>query len=52
MDWLQSARLNVLRDVIPPIPDKPRIREKAIGALTAVLAKTNERLDTLMAAAR
>ena len=52
MDWLQSARLNVLRDVIPPIPDKPRIREKAIGALTAVLAKTNERLDALMAAAR
>lgn len=49
MDWLGSARLNVLREVIPPIPDKPRVREKAIGALTAVLGKTNERLVELMA---
>ncbi|MDY6999845.1 MAG: NAD(P)/FAD-dependent oxidoreductase [Actinomycetota bacterium] len=48
MDWLQTARLNVLRDVIPRIPDKPRVREKAIGALTAMLGKTNERLAALM----
>ncbi|UXA16807.1 NAD(P)/FAD-dependent oxidoreductase [Mycobacterium sp. SMC-4] len=48
MEWLGSARLNVLRDVFPPFPDKPRVREKAIGALSAMLRKTNDRLTELM----
>lgn len=48
MDWLSAARLNVLRDAFPLFPDKPRVREKAIGALTAMLRKTNDRLAELM----
>lgn len=50
MDWLHDARLNVLRDLIPKIPDKPRVREKAIGALASMLGKANDRLAELMAA--
>lgn len=52
MDWLRSARLNVLRDVFPSFPDKPRVQEKAIGALSVALRKTNDRLAELMAAAQ
>jgi hypothetical protein len=52
MDWMKTCRLNVLRDLVPRIPDKPRVREKAMGAVTAVLTKTNERLATLMDEAR
>jgi hypothetical protein len=49
MDWLASARLNVLRDLFPQFPaDRPRVREKAIGALTVALNTTNERLAALM----
>lgn len=49
LDWLQSARLNVLRDLFPKFPaDRPRVREKAIGALTVALDKANQRLAALM----
>ncbi|AFM18601.1 hypothetical protein Mycch_3876 [Mycolicibacterium chubuense NBB4] len=48
MQWLASARLNVLRDVFPRFPDKPRVQEKAIGALTVALRAANERLTELM----
>jgi len=49
IDWLKSSRLNVLRDLFPTFPaDRPRVREKAIGALTVALDKTNERLAALM----
>ncbi|MGE2732380.1 NAD(P)/FAD-dependent oxidoreductase [Mycolicibacterium vaccae] len=50
MAWLSTARLNVLRDVFPSFPDKPRVQEKAIGALSVALRKTNDRLAELMAA--
>lgn len=49
IDWLKSSRLNVLRDLFPTFPaDRPRVREKAVGALTVALDKTNERLAALM----
>ncbi|MCB0948838.1 MAG: NAD(P)/FAD-dependent oxidoreductase [Mycobacterium sp.] len=49
MDWLQSARLNLLRGLFPTFPpERPRVREKAIGALTAELTKANQRLAALM----
>ena len=51
LDWLKSSRLNVLRDLFPRFPDKPRVREKAIGALTVALTRTNERLAAFMDAA-
>ncbi len=49
MDWLAVCRLNVLRDLFPQFPDKPRVREKAMGALRVALTKTNEQLAALMA---
>lgn len=49
MEWLRSARLNLLRGLFPQFPaERPRVREKAIGALTAELTKANERLAALM----
>lgn len=51
LEWLQSARLNVLRDLFLLLPDKPRVREKAIGALTVALNTANERLAALMESA-
>ena len=49
MEWLESARLNVLRGLFPKFPDKPRVREKALGAIAAELERTNGRLAALMA---
>ena len=38
MDWLKSSRLNVAARSVPAVPgDKPRVREKAIGALDGAL---------------
>ena len=52
MEWLKSSRLNVLRDLFPEFPvDRPRVREKAIGALTVALNKANDRLAAFMDAA-
>ncbi len=49
MDWLQSARLNLLRGLFPTFPpERPRVREKAIGSLTAELTKANKQLTALM----
>jgi hypothetical protein len=49
MAWLEAARLNVVRGLFPAFPDKPRVREKAVGVITATLNATNERLADLMA---
>ncbi|MGE2836338.1 NAD(P)-binding protein [Mycobacterium sp. SMC-4] len=48
MDWLSKTRLNVLRDVFPMFPDKPRVQEKAMGALSVALRKANDRLTELL----
>ncbi|MGD9620269.1 MAG: NAD(P)-binding protein [Mycolicibacterium sp.] len=49
MEWLQSCRLNLLRGLFPKFPaDRPRVREKAIGALTAELTRANKRLAALL----
>jgi hypothetical protein len=49
MEWLRGSRLNILRDIFPTFPANPRVREKALGALGAVLTSTNDKLATLMA---
>jgi len=48
MDWLRTSRLNVLRDLFPHLPDKPRVRDRAFGAVATALTKTNEQLVALM----
>ena len=48
MEWLESARLNVIRGLFPTFPENPRVREKAVGALGAALGATNARLAELM----
>ena len=50
MEWLESARLNVVRGLFPSFPGKPRVREKAVGVISSALTATNERLAHLMAA--
>jgi hypothetical protein len=52
MEWLSRSRLNILRDIFPAFPANPRVREKALGALAAVLNSTNDKLSALMAQAR
>src|SRR5581483_1567147 len=46
--WLESARLNILRGLFAQLPDKPRVREKAAGAIAAKLNATNDKLTKLM----
>lgn len=48
MDWLKASRLNVLRDLFPDFGDKVRVRDRAFGALTTALTKTNAQLSALM----
>ena len=48
MDWLKASRLNVLRDIFPDFGDKIRVRDRAFGALTTALTKTNDQLSALM----
>jgi hypothetical protein len=48
MEWLKACRLNVLRDLFPDFTDKPRVRDRAFGALTSALTKTNAQLEALM----
>ena len=48
MHWLQSARLNILRDAFPPLPDKPAVRDRITGILKSALGAANEKLAALL----
>lgn len=48
MEWLDSARLNVVRGLFPRFPGKPRVQEKVVGAITVAMNATNERLAQLL----
>jgi NAD(P)-binding Rossmann-like domain len=48
-EWLESARLNVLRGLFAKFPENPRVRKKAVGVIAATLERTNNRLTALMA---
>jgi hypothetical protein len=50
MDWLSSARLNLLADLIPPIPD-PDVRQRAVSGLQAGLNSAREKLGKLISIA-
>lgn len=47
--WLESARLNILRGMFSKLPEDPRVREKAVGMIRVTLEATNARLVELMA---
>ena len=48
MAWLSSARLNLLADLLPPLPDKPRVRERVIGMFRSTLKTAGEQLEILL----
>jgi NAD(P)-binding Rossmann-like domain len=47
MDWLGSARLNLLADLMPPLPD-PQARRAVVAGLQSGLKSTRERLGRLL----
>ena len=46
-DWLRSARLNLLADLLPPLSHKPRVRERVVSMFQKRLNTAIERLETL-----
>lgn len=49
-EWLETARLNVVRGVFPQIAGTARERDDAVAVLTAAMAASNERLSELLRA--
>ncbi|BBX96700.1 NAD(P)-binding protein [Mycobacterium lacus] len=50
-DWLSSARLNLLADLLPPLSHKPRVRERVVSMFQKRLTAAAEQLETLRSAA-
>jgi hypothetical protein len=46
-DWLSSARLNLLADLLPPLSHKPRVRERLVSMFQKRLNTAIEQLETL-----
>jgi hypothetical protein len=51
-EWLSSARLNLLADLLPPLSDKPRVRERVASMFQSTLDTAVAQLDALLAAHR
>lgn len=49
MDWLDTSRLNAIRELFAPVMSRPRIRERALGAMTSVLQAAGEKMAALLA---
>jgi hypothetical protein len=49
-DWLSSARLNLLADLLPPLSHKPRVRERVVSIFQNRLNTAIEQLETLRSA--
>jgi NAD(P)-binding Rossmann-like domain len=47
-DWLSSARLNLLADLLPPLSDKPRVRERIVAMFRSGLTTAGEQLEALL----
>ncbi|ORW00912.1 NAD(P)-binding protein [Mycobacterium kyorinense] len=47
MDWLASARLNLLRDMYAPLLQRPRARERLLGMIKSALQAANDNLERL-----
>jgi hypothetical protein len=50
-DWLSSARLNLLAELLPPLSHKPRVRERVVSMFQRKLNTASEQLEALMNAA-
>lgn len=48
IDWLSSARLNLLADILPPLSDKPRVRDRVISMFQNKLNSSAEQLEKLL----
>ncbi|SON61822.1 hypothetical protein MSIMFI_03341 [Mycobacterium simulans] len=46
-DWLSSARLNLLADLLPPLSHKPRVRERVVSMFQKRLDTAVAHLETL-----
>ncbi|MHA7651676.1 NAD(P)/FAD-dependent oxidoreductase [Mycobacterium sp. ML4] len=47
-DWLSSARLNLLADLLPPLSHKPRVRDRVVSMFQAKLNTAGEQLEKLL----
>jgi NAD(P)-binding Rossmann-like domain len=47
-EWLSSSRLNILADLLPPLSDKPRVRDRVVSMFSSKLVGACEQLDALM----
>jgi NAD(P)-binding Rossmann-like domain len=50
MDWLCTARLDLMRHMFAPLTEQPRLRDKLVGLIQAALQSANRKLDALMTA--
>lgn len=50
-DWLSSARLNLLADLLPPLSHKPRVRERVVSMFQKRLGTAGDQLAKLLDAA-
>ena len=46
--WLAASRLDMVGQIGPPLPDKPRVREKALGLLRLTVAAATDNVEKLM----
>lgn len=47
-DWLSSARLNLLADLLPPLSHKPRVRDRVVSMFRSKLNIASEQLEKLL----
>lgn len=47
-DWLASARLNLLAELLPPLSHKPRVRDRVVSMFQKKLNTSSERLEMLL----
>ncbi len=48
MEWLDAARLDLMRHMYAPLMDKPKVRDKVFGLIKAGLQSANQKLDALL----
>lgn len=46
-DWLSSARLNLLAELLPPLSHKPRVRDRVVSMFQKKLDTASEQLEQL-----
>jgi hypothetical protein len=49
-EWLSASRLDLVGQLSPALPDKPRVRERAMGLVRAAIAAATENVERLLEA--